>query len=217
MQSLKIHKDKKYCGSCVFLEGEKKDGKKYCKELGFIESNKACKFFKPKISQLRSATGNQEVISLLESIRKVPAEHLQTISYLLQSEIRLRKQTRFKILQPVVILVNGKGEYLDDYCKAYVLDAGEDYIRFINKEGTLVAQLTLDSKIYTLKEFKTIKEKLLAEGKLQNPLTKEYSKIRRKEDLNEIPTIDRVVKEEKVGKTNIYKADLYVLFSELNK
>jgi hypothetical protein len=150
------------CKDCVFLEKEKVAGNsKHCKDLGILESSKVCGSYRPNVYKLRSSKGSEEVIDLFKAIRSVPAELLPIIASLLARESKTRKFSEFKLLQPVMVNINGSGDHIRDYCKAYVLDADKEFIRFINKQGTLIAQFPIGStSVLTLKQFSEIKPTL---------------------------------------------------------
>jgi hypothetical protein len=149
----------------------------------------------------------------------LPTDYLPIIASLLVRESKTRTFSKFKILQPVMVVIDGSGDYLSDYCKAYVLDADKDNIRLINKDGTFIAQFPITStSVHTLTEFKAIKENLKKVKKLSNPKANDRGYVNRTHDADDaVPTIDAAIKDEKIKKKNLRKSDLYTLFNELTK
>jgi hypothetical protein len=113
------------CKNCVHLTKEKLNGK-YCQDIGVIPASKVCGAFKPNVYELRSSQGSTEVVDLFKAIRALPTDYLPIIASLLVRESKTRTFSKFKILQPVMVVIDGSGDYLSDYCKAYVLDADKD-------------------------------------------------------------------------------------------
>ena len=206
------------CKHCVFLNKEKLNGK-YCQDLGIIGTSKTCGAYKPNVHNLRASEGSEEVIDLFKAIRALPTDYLPIIASLLVRESKTRTFSKFKILQPVMVVIDGNGEYLSDFCKAYVLDADKEFVRVINKSGTFIAQFPLDStSIYTLSQFKAIKDKLKKAKKLHNPKADRTSSKSSSVVIDDVvPTIDQVIQEDRINKKKLRKSDLYTLFNELNK
>lgn len=193
------------CKQCVYLEKDKLDGK-FCKDVGVVETSKTCSSYKVNVHDMRSASGHPEIGELFKAIKNIKDAHLPLIASILIGEEKTRKFTKYKVMQPVVIRYNGTGEYLADYCRAYMLDADAENMRFINKAGTMIAQFPLDTtSIFSLKDFAAIKDTL-----------KKKKFVREKVFIDDtIPTIDQVVKEEKIPKKNLRKIDLFSLFKEI--
>ena len=206
------------CKHCVFLNKEKRNGK-YCQDLGIIGTSKTCGAYKPNVHTLRASEGSEEVVDLFKAIRALPTDYLPIIASLLVRESKTRTFSKFKILQPVMVVIDGNGEFLSDFVKAYVLDADKEFIRVINKSGTFIAQFPLDStSIYTLTQFKSVKEKLKKLKKISNPKADRSSCKSSSVAMDEVvPTIDHAIDEGRISKRKLRKSDLYTLFSELNK
>lgn len=205
-------KDHVTCKDCVYLFHEKLNRGKYCNERGIIETSKACPAYKPNVHKLRSCCGNKEVINLIEAIREIPTDLLPILASLLAREGKTRVHTKYKFLQRVVISYTGTGEYLSDYCQAYVLDADKEYIRFINRGGTFIAQFPIVStSIYTMLEFYELRKDLIDKGKKVRPKIDPRPAI-----FDEtIPTIDTVREEKRIPKSRFQKVDLHTLFTEI--
>ena len=200
------------CKHCVHLTKEKLNGGKLCSEMGVIETSKTCGSYKPMVQTLRKAEGS-EAIDLFQAIRSLPTDMLPIVASLLVREERTRKYSNFKVLQPVYVVFDGSGDYLSDYCKAYVLDADKEHIRVINKSGTFLAQFEREStSILTLAEFKARKAELTATKKLKNP---KVSKPRTIID-ESVPSIEQVADEGKV-KRHTNKTDLSDLFRQFQR
>lgn len=117
-----------------------------------------------------------------------------------------------------MVVIDGTGEFISDYCKAYVLDADKDFVRFINKDGTFIAQFPRDStSVYTLAQFKTRKETLKKSKKVLNPKANDRRNSSGMSYDDAIPTIDAAIDADKIPKKNLRKSDLYTLFNELVK
>lgn len=195
------------CEQCIYLNKEKLKNK-VCSDFGVLPTSKICASFKPNVHSFRNSNGANNVIDLFEAIRNLQPSMLPLVASLLLREERTRKYTKFKIFQPVAVNISGNGDYLEDYCKAYVLDADKQYFRIINKKGTLIAQLPLNTtSVLTVKEFK----------KLKPSLKKNKIKTGKKSFSLEVPTIDTVVKEGKINKKLLKKSDIYTLFKELSE
>jgi hypothetical protein len=201
------------CKQCVHLSKEKLNGGKVCSDMGVIESSKVCGNYKPDVQVLRKSDGS-EAIDLFQAIRSLPSEMLPIIASLLSREERTRRYTDFKVLQPVYVMFDGSGDYITDYCKAYILDADKEHVRVINKNGTFVAHFEREStSILTIAEFKARRAELLASNKIKNPKV-DRSRVVVDET---VPTIDQVVDEVKAKVTVSSKTDLSELFRQFQR
>lgn len=199
----------KTCGQCAYLWAERKGGK-YCHERGITGDSSPCQGFRPDVSGLRRAEAQKELVSLFPLIRQVPAHLLAPLSLILMGEKTLREHSPFHVLQPVVLNYQGTGEYLSDYCYAYILDMDvqQQVLRTINKDGTFIASFPLSStSILSLSEFAKIKAELKQKKKKQRP-----PKSPKSNSLDSVPTIDTVVQEKKISQAKLRKLDLTTLF-----
>lgn len=196
------------CKNCSHLTKEKLNGK-YCKDLGILEVSETCASFRPNVQELRKLTPAVEVTDLFKAIRALPDSMLPIVASLLARESKTRTFTAFKILQPVMVVIEGEGNYMSDYCRAYVLDADKEYVRVINKEGTIIAQFPLDStSVLTGKQFKVRKLTMLPGTRTKSSKTTSLS-------LDEaVPTIDSNP-DDNVSVKKLRK-DLVMLFAAAN-
>lgn len=197
------------CKSCVRLTSEKY-GESTCREKGVLASGKVCSGFKADLKDLRSSEGEANVIELLQLIRKLSEDQLTAIASLLSRAAVSKKFMKYKVMQPVFILVSGNGDQLDDYCRGYILDADADHIRVINKEATMIAQFPLDTtSIFTTKKFKAIRPKLKRDKKVTPNKSKVVREVKFEDD--EIPTIETAYENKKLKKRNVLTTDIYTL------
>lgn len=176
---------------------------------------------KPKVNKgfdlsvLRTATGSTEPIHLFRAIRALSDSHIPTIIHLLQNESKIREHTKYKLMQPVYVIVDGNGAYVNDYYLAYVIDADETYVRCLNAEGTMVATFPKDStSIHTTTEFKKFESDLKPAS--EKPVRANKTPIVGATDF-EPPTINDAIDAQRIPKKRLAHSDLYTLFASFSE
>lgn len=163
-------KDTLTCGSCAFFNNRQIFGKP-CKELGYLQYSSVCTSYIPAVAELRRKECGETnpVITLFNSIKQLNEVQAEVIAYLLVCQNKLKRHTCLEFLQPVFYRYCGRGNYINHYCQAYVLDCSKEDIRLINRTGTMILTVPMVSKIYTVSEFAEIKAKLVTTGNINDP------------------------------------------------
>lgn len=172
------------------------------------------KISKSDLSKLRSGNGSIEPIALFKAIWGLKAEHFPAIIQMLNNEEQIRQHTRYKIMQPVYVVIDGTGAYVNDYCLGYVIDADKEFLKCINAEGTLIATFPINSSsVYTRKEYKALEPSLKPASEKPAPKTK--IPLIGNSDF-EPPTINDAVGAKRISKNKLRKSNLYDLFATFN-
>ena len=166
------------------------------------------------LSSLRNATGSTAPIHLFRAIRALGDAHIPTIISLLQNEHNIRQHSpKYKLMQPVYLIVDGTGAYVNDYCLAHLIDADENYLKFINSEGTMIATFPHGStSIHTMEEFRSFEAELKPASekpvRVKTPLMGATD--------FEPPTINDAIDAGRVPKRRLAHSDLYTLFTSFS-
>jgi hypothetical protein len=166
------------CGSCMYFQNNQIFGKP-CNELGHLEFSKICVSYEPNIKNISKSVGEDNpAMELLILIPKLDVFTAETIAYLLICQSRISKYSRFKFMQPVVFRYQGNGQYLNNYCFAYVIDSNRENIRLISKNGMMVVSLPLKSAtIHDTREFSDMRKSMVQSGKLIDPRNTTFTKM----------------------------------------
>lgn len=164
-------------------------------------------------ANLRSSTGSKASIHLFRAIRALPDEHIPIIIEMLKNEQEMRKG-RYRLMQPVYILFDGNGQYINDYVLGYVISATDDTLTVINKDGTFTGRFPLFStSILTVEDFEKEKASLLPAD--QKPAKRNKQPILPELDF-EPPTINDLVDAGASKAIKAKKSDLYTLFTQFS-
>lgn len=172
------------CASCTYFKQQKIFGKP-CSELGFTETSKPCVSYVPDIKTLRTPISEQNpVIDLLRLISKLEAIPAEALAFILVSQARLKKYSNYVFMQPVVFQFCGSGQYVNNYCRAYVIDCTKTDIRLINRTGTFTISLPVTSTtIYSVKDFVALKNTMIERNKLIDPRNNNIASVAKIDDL----------------------------------
>lgn len=172
-----MQKIQKHCGSCVFLNREKKF-EAPCSQLGRIATSRACGSHKSDVFSL--VQGNEESVDALKALAEVlgglPTSSLQTLALMVANEKQTRRKG-FKFYQKVYVKIYGfssNSDYLSHYTCARVLDADKECVRLISESGKISMSFYYDSNgkvhnIYTAAQFKPIREQLIKQKRITDP------------------------------------------------
>lgn len=164
-------------------------------------------------AKLRSSTGSTASIHLFRAIRALPDEHIPIIIEMLKNEQEMRKG-RYRLMQPVYILFDGNGQYINDYVLGYVISATDSTLTVINKDGTFTGSFPLTStSILTVEDFEKEKSSLLPAD--QKPAKRNKQPILPELDF-EPPTINDLVDAGATKAIKAKKSDLYTLFTQFS-
>lgn len=164
-------------------------------------------------AKLRSSTGSTASIHLFRAIRALPDEHIPIIIEMLKNEQEMRKG-RYRLMQPVYILFDGNGKYINDYVLGYVISATDSTLTVINKDGTFTGSFPLTStSILTVEDFEKEKASLLPAD--QKPAKRNKQPILPELDF-EPPTINDLVDAGATKAIKAKKSDLYTLFTQFS-
>ena len=181
-------------------------------EIGSKKSTKV-KTSSTDPANLRSSTGSTASIHLFRAIRALPDEHIPIIIEMLKNEQEMRKG-RYRLMQPVYILFDGNGQYVNDYVLGYVISATDDTLKVINKDGTFTGSFPLSStSILTVEDFEKEKASLLPAD--QKPAKRNKQPILPELDF-EPPTINDLVDAGATKAIKAKKSDLYTLFTQFS-
>ena len=166
---------------------------------------------------LRNATGSTASIHLFRAIRALPEKDIPIILHMLNSESRIRAATkgRFQLMQPVYILVDGQGGYINDYCLAHIIDATEEIVTVINAKGTFTAKFpNTSTSILTVEEFDASKPDLKPAS--EKPVRRSVAPIMGNSDY-EPPTINDLMEADRVKPSKMARSDLHSLFTSFSE
>lgn len=176
------------CGNCIHHR-HIPQFKETCEKLGVGPYHKICeKFqFNWQLIQASKVSG-----TLLEKVADIPDEDLLMMADFLRAE-RLTRRKGFKFMMPVYVRLFGDN-FLSNYAKGWVITAAGRYVYIQGKESAYNGAF-LKSSIIKEPKFIKIAADLVKQGKIIDPNTRNYTKIKAKnlKGFEDVPTIDSFV------------------------
>jgi hypothetical protein len=166
------------CKMCIFFKSHEIYGKP-CSQFGIISSSDPCKKFTPDINVI-DVYGDNLARQMVDLMGQVKLSELPLLSFLALSEKRNRR-FGYHGGQIVYIEMFGGG-YLNNYLKAKVVSSTKQFVFVRGKDGFTAS--IQHSSVITRDRFLEISAKLVKQGKLTDPKTKDYYTIKK------VPTID---------------------------
>lgn len=219
------------CGSCAGL-GRKFPGYKFnCADEGIMPTSKACQWYTPDYSQLAfHAETINPVLNLVEAIRNTPVTLLPHLAYLMISAERIQRflDGKYALLQKVYYKYRGAGDYLSNYCWAYIINADVDGMTLLGKSGEMIIRTDWScakSSVFSEDDFEVLREGMVANRMLYDPELDEHAKRIVRASMRLSATKERPEGEVDVesavgsGEVNtqlVEKANLADLFAELS-
>lgn len=204
------------CGECVGFSNEVIKDKKLCSNAGIVVSGKPCKQFKPNTTELITLIEEGETFQALASLlKRIPDSKLRIVGATIMREHQTRL-AGFHMGQKVYVRYRGmsRSNYMSNFMSAVILYADHEMLRVSSADGkccmTFVGKAT--DAIYSKSAFDALRAKMVEADRYVDPdvrrlvakrlrCEEEYELgIIESSDPGEIPTIDRVFKENKVAK-----------------
>lgn len=219
------------CGECAGFCREIIKDKKLCNSVGIIASSKPCSQFKPNTHELIDLVEAGETFYMLAALmRRIPTEKLRLIGATFMREHKTR-DTGYYMGQKVYVRYRGRAstDYLSNFMSAVVLYADADMVRIGSMSGKCHMTFTgkAQGAIYTTADFKKMRERMVKAGRYADPDVRALisKRLRCEEEYElgiietsnpgEIPTIDRVFKENKVKKGKTGPNDLVAIVNAI--
>lgn len=162
-----------HCGSCLFLDREKKF-EKPCIVLGKIPTSKACTSFRPDLYQLAHPEEQfTDLDNLVSAIGKMSITQLAILSGLAARE-RITRKYGYRFFQKVYVryVGNSANNYLSNFTAARILDVDSKHIRLIG-EKDFRAYILLEhggkgknESVFTAAEFAPMRRQMIDANKL---------------------------------------------------
>lgn len=220
------------CGSCANLLKKYPGSKTSCADEGVLPTSKACQYYMPEYTHMIATQDKvNPILQLIEAIRNTPVNLMQHMAYLMISAERIQRfldmgSGRFGLLQKVYYRYRGLGDYLSNYCWAYVLDATADFVVLLAKSGEMIVRIDWQcaKSLLTEEEFAELREEMVASRNLYDPELDSYALRLIRAQMRSTATKDNshgeidlntAINSGEVKKEVIEKANLADLFEEL--
>lgn len=170
------------CGSCQGMEKKFAGWPRTCSQDGVLPTSKTCDYYTPEYGQLTVPEGTiNPTVNLINALRLMPANLLQHMAYLMISTERIQRflDGKYHILQKVYFKYRGTGDYLSNYCWAYILDADKDNIVLLGKSGEMIVRIDwacARSSLQTEEEFELLREDMVSNRAIYDPELEEEAK-----------------------------------------
>ena len=219
------------CGECVGFSKEILKDKKLCNGCGILPSSIPCKSFKPNTNELIPLIEEGDTFYALASfMRRIPTEKLRLIGATFMREHKTRS-SGFYMGQKVYVRYRGqaRSNYMSNFMSAFVLYADPEMIRIGSRTGKQHMTFTGSAQdaIFSNTDFKKMRENMIKSGRYVDPDVQHLisKRLRCEEEYElgiiesanpgDIPTIDRVFKENKVKKGKAGPNDLVAIVNAI--
>lgn len=184
-------KSRTHCDTCLYFKARRLHNKP-CSELGILEVSSPCSSYEVDYTVARPKKAGEKSIfaEIIPIIRKLDKRSTDVLVEILTSHKSLHS-TKYELFQPVYICYQGNGQYLSNYCKAYILSVSKDEVRVINRNGSIVISVPKRTKsILTGSEYDKFKKRAEKKGFIIDPDQTDISTINMKGNMS----LDEVMK-----------------------
>lgn len=208
------------CGSCLFLDRERAFERR-CSDLGKLPTGKSCGSYKPDVFNLvGSGQKFDRLHRMADALHGMSANELQTLGALFHAERNTRK-AGWRFMQKVYVRYTGGSNrnYMSNFLIGYVLYADKEYVRIVGESGKMflsIMNASDSSTLYTVQQFKPIREAMVEGKKFSDPENGQPSMHSR------IAKLDDAVREDKPLRKNVKKSksnedDLVSIVSRMSR
>lgn len=165
------------CGDCsgltrdVLISGESV----VCSSQGKLKTAKACPKFRPDVFSMDEMLENDNtLVTLAKTIRSIPDSKLTLVASVILND-QVTRKAGYKLMQPVYVRYRGtaRSDYMSNFMTARVLFADKDYVKLVSDTGrvtlTYVNNGLAGPTIYSVKEFRKIKQSMIDKGRNVDP------------------------------------------------